>query len=99
MPAAEEDRLLTLPELAGYLHINQKTVLKLVEDKKIPGVLIEKEWRFKRAVIDRWLETQAEAEDETRGFDEVPDGMLLPLGDLLPDQAIIHDMRARDPLA
>ena len=99
MAAAEEDRLLTPAEVAGYLHIGQNTVLKLAEAKKIPGVLIAKEWRFRRAAIDSWLETQAGEVVPNQTFEEVPDGMLLPLGDLLQEQAIVHDMRARDPLA
>lgn len=96
MPAADEERLLTLAELANYLHMGQKTVLRLAEAKKIPGRLIDREWRFRRAAIDTWLASQSE--DEAQRFEEVPDGMLLPLGDLLPESAIIHDMRARDPL-
>lgn len=96
MPAADEERLLTLTELANYLHMGQKTVLRLAESKKIPGRLIDREWRFRRASIDTWLASQSE--DEAQRFEQVPDGMMLPLGDLLPEAAIIHDMRARDPL-
>ena len=99
MASAEDDRLLTLAELAGYLQVAQNTVRKLVDTKRIPGVLIEKEWRFRRAAIDGWLESQAGARVEGESFEDVPDGMLIPLGDLLPEQAIVHDMRARDPLA
>lgn len=93
---------MTLAELASYLHMGQKTLLKLAESKKLPGKLIENEWRFKRSSIDTWLETKGEgggaAEDGQR-FEDVPDGMAVPLGDLLPESAIVHDMRARDPLA
>jgi excisionase family DNA binding protein len=96
MPAADEERLLTLAELASYLHMGQKTVLKLAEAKKIPGRLIDREWRFRRASIDSWLASQTE--EEAQRFEDVPDGMLLPLADLLPESAIIHDMQARDPL-
>jgi excisionase family DNA binding protein len=99
MAAADDDRLLTLAELAGYLHVGQNTVRKLVDGKKIPGVLIEKEWRFRRTAIDSWLAAQASESREGQNFEDVPDGMLIPLGDLLPEQAIVHDMRARDPLA
>ena len=99
--AQEEDRLLTLAELASYLHMGQKTLLKLAESKKLPGKLIEKEWRFKRSAVDSWLEADGAAADAEAGqrFEEVQDGMHVPLGDLLPESAIVHDMRARDPLA
>ena len=97
MPAPDEERLLTLAELANYLHMGQKTVLRLAEAKKIPGRMIDREWRFRRASIDSWLASQSD--DEAQRFEEIPDGMLLPLGDLLTEAAIIHDMQARDPLA
>jgi len=96
MPAPDEERLLTLAELANYLHMGQKTVLRLAEAKKIPGRLIDREWRFRRGAIDTWLESQSE--DEAQRFETVPDGMMLPLSDLLPETAIVHDMQARDPL-
>ncbi|HKE13632.1 MAG TPA: PTS sugar transporter subunit IIA [Kofleriaceae bacterium] len=96
MPAPDEERLLTLAELANYLHMGQKTVLRLAEAKKLPGRLIDREWRFRRASIDAWLASQSE--EEAQRFEDVPDGMMLPLGDLLPESAIVHDMQARDPL-
>src|SRR5688500_10136767 len=96
MPAPDEERLLTLAELASYLHMGQKTVLRLAEAKKIPGRLIDREWRFRRGAIDTWLESQSE--DEAQRFEEVPEGMMLPLSDLLPESAIVNDMQAREPL-
>lgn len=94
---AAEDRLLTLAELATYLHMTQKTVRALAENGTIPGKLIGKEWRFRRASIDSWLESQEKAEQKR--FEDVPDGMQIPLDEFLPESAIIHDMRAKDALA
>jgi excisionase family DNA binding protein len=95
MHSSEEDRLMTLAELARFLHMGEKTVLKLVTSKKLPGVLIEKQWRFQRSRIDEWLEQQAGGGED---FSEIPDGMKVPLGDLLPAEGIIADMRTRDAL-
>ena len=85
--------LLTLHELAGYLHLDEATVTKLVAAGKIPGIQIERQWRFKRSSIDEWIEEQLVGDDEN--FAEVPDGMKLPLEDLLPDQAIVTNLRAK----
>lgn len=93
----EDEALLTLRELAAYLHLDEQTVFKLVSTGKLPGVLIERQWRFKRAAIDQWIESQLVGEDES--FADVPDGMKLPLEDLLPDQAIIPQLRAKTPLS
>jgi excisionase family DNA binding protein len=97
--ANDGDRLLTLAELAKYLHLNERTVLKLVTAKKIPGVLIDKQWRFKRSTIDGWLEQQLTGESDTESnIGEVVDGMSVPLADVLPEEAIITDLRAGDAI-
>ncbi len=90
-------RLLTLAELAKYLHLGQRTVLNLVKKKQLPGVLIDNQWRFKRAAVDSWLDDQMKQGDQD--FEEIPDGMRVPLGDLLPDDAIIGDLHAKDALS
>ena len=40
-----DEPLLTLSELATYLHLDENTVLKLASAGKIPGIPIEKNWR------------------------------------------------------
>jgi excisionase family DNA binding protein len=89
-------QLLTMQELASYLHLDDQTVAKLVSSGKIPAIQIERQWRFKRAAVDVWIEEQLVGEDEN--FADVPDGMKLPLEDLLPDQAIITNLRQRTPV-
>jgi excisionase family DNA binding protein len=53
-----DDALLTVRQLAGYLSLNERTVLKLVSDGKLPGVKIGSQWRFRKAMIDTWLDDQ-----------------------------------------
>ena len=90
-------QLLTIHELAAYLHLDEATVNKLVAAGKIPSIQIERQWRFKKPAIDEWIEQQLIGDDEN--FTDVPDGMKLPLEDLLPDQAIITNLRASTPIA
>jgi excisionase family DNA binding protein len=90
-------QLLTIHELAVYLHLDEATVNKLVAAGKIPAVQLDRQWRFKKAAIDQWIEDQLVGDDES--FVDVPDGMKLPLEDLLPDQAIIPHLRANTPIA
>jgi excisionase family DNA binding protein len=89
-------QLLTIHELAVYLHLDEVTVNKLVAAGKIPSIQLERQWRFKREAIDEWIEQQLVGDEES--FVDVPDGMKLPLEDLLPDQAIITNMRASSPI-
>ena len=89
-------QLLTIHELAVYLHLDEATVNKLVASGKIPAMQLDRQWRFKKAAIDEWIEQQLVGDDES--FTDVPDGMKLPLEDLLPDQAIITNLRANTAL-
>ncbi len=57
-PARSDDRLLALKEMAAYLSINERTLLKLVSEGEVPGVKIGSQWRFRKAMIDAWLDDQ-----------------------------------------
>ena len=50
------DDILTARELAAYLKLNERTVLKLACEGALPGVKIGGQWRFKRSTVDRWLD-------------------------------------------
>jgi excisionase family DNA binding protein len=53
-----EDRLMTVKQLATYLNVNERTVLKLVQEGALPGVKVGNQWRFRKAMIDTWLDDQ-----------------------------------------
>jgi excisionase family DNA binding protein len=91
-----DDQLLSVQQLAIYLHLDEGTVGRLVATGKLPGLQIDRQWRFKKAAIDEWIEEQLVGEDES--FADIPDGMKLPLEDLLPDQAIIPTLRSKTSL-
>ncbi len=59
MPKSDaEDRLMTAKQLATYLSVNERTVLKLVAEGSLPGVKVGNQWRFRKAMIDTWLDDQ-----------------------------------------
>ena len=49
---------LTTKEVARYLRVNEYTVYRLVSQRKLPGIKVGSQWRFKRSVLERWLESQ-----------------------------------------
>lgn len=53
-----EDRLMTVRQIAGYLNVNERTVLKLVAEGTLPGVKVGNQWRFRKKMIDTWLDDQ-----------------------------------------
>jgi excisionase family DNA binding protein len=40
------------------LSVNDRTVLKLVTDGKLPGLKVGNQWRFRKAMVDTWLDDQ-----------------------------------------
>lgn len=60
------DEIFTIDELARYLKLSKSTVYKLAQERKIPGQKVGRHWRFRKASIDRWLESER---DEERGFE------------------------------
>ena len=50
--------LMTVSELAEYLRLNERTVLKLAANGELPGVRLGNQWRFRRSVVDVWLDDQ-----------------------------------------
>ncbi len=48
--------ILTTKELAEYLKLNEKTIIKMAQNKEIPGVKVGNQWRFHRSVIDAYLQ-------------------------------------------
>jgi len=50
------ESLLTIDQVAKYLKVDKFTVYRLVTKKKLPGFKVGNQWRFKRKIIDSWLE-------------------------------------------
>ncbi len=53
-----DNEILTIEEVATYLRLKPQTIYKWAQDKRIPSAKLGKEWRFRRSVIDRWLDDQ-----------------------------------------
>jgi excisionase family DNA binding protein len=49
---------MTLKEVALFLKVAEKTVYRLVQDGKIPAFKVGGSWRFKRAELDTWIQSQ-----------------------------------------
>jgi excisionase family DNA binding protein len=47
--------VLTVSEVAEYLNLSDKTVLKMIRNKEIPCARVGNQWRFVRQMLDDWL--------------------------------------------
>jgi len=50
------DEIMTVAEVARYLKLKPQTIYKWAQDGAIPAAKLGGEWRFKRSVIDAWID-------------------------------------------
>lgn len=50
--------ILTIQGLADYLRIDEKTAYRMAQGGELPGFKVRRQWRFKRADIDFWIESR-----------------------------------------
>lgn len=64
----EKSDILTADEAAGYLRIALSTLYRYMQEGRIPCFKVGKSWRFKRSVLDRWIEKMV-SNKEVRGME------------------------------
>jgi excisionase family DNA binding protein len=52
------NEILTVEEVAAYLRLQPQTIYKWAQEGRIPAAKLGKEWRFRRSILDRWLDDQ-----------------------------------------
>ena len=62
-PSTPDHEILTLEEVAQYLRLKPQTIYKWAQERRIPAVKLGKEWRFRKSILDRWLNEQMLSED------------------------------------
>ena len=51
---------MTLREASQYLGISPDTLYKYISEAKIPAFKLGNRWRFKKDLLDRWMERKSE---------------------------------------
>lgn len=52
--------VMTLREASQYLGISPDTLYKYLGEDKIPAFKLGNRWRFKKDLLDRWMESKSE---------------------------------------
>jgi excisionase family DNA binding protein len=47
--------VMTLDEVAQYLHVHPSTIYRLLKEKRIPAFKLGSDWRFNQDSIERWV--------------------------------------------
>ncbi len=88
------NQVMTLAEVARYLKLAEKTVLRMVHKGEIPCAKVASQWRFLRPMIDDWLVAKMQVipkNDLARLIENGSD--TVPLSRLIREELIVLDVR------
>ncbi len=86
---------MTAKEAAEYLKLAERTLVRLAHEGKIPGVKIGGQWRFRRALLDEYLDTLAAESVGSSGA--APKQVIdAPFDEILTVDQIDPDLKAKD---
>jgi PTS system nitrogen regulatory IIA component len=85
---------MTLSEIASYLKVAEKTVLRMIQKNEIPCVKIASQWRFDSGLIDSWIYEKM----NNTGIDELTklmqdDADSVPISRLTSEDLIVTDLK------
>lgn len=89
--------IMTLSEIAQYLKVSDKTILRMVGKGEIPGHKISSQWRFQRTSIDQWLTAKMQSrpdDDLVSVIQTAP--KIIPIVKLIPPERIIMKLSPGD---
>jgi PTS system nitrogen regulatory IIA component len=90
----ERGEVMTLPEVAAYLRLAEKTVLRMVHKGQIPCAKVASQWRFLSSMIDDWLVAKMRVvpqNDLVRLIESTPE--IVPLSRLLKERYVVLGIR------
>ena len=88
------DEIMTLTELAHYLKISEKSLLKMVNNKEIPGLKVGNQWRFQKVVIDDWLTSRIRSVKDENVSDIIKKtDSFIPFSRLLYPGKVVLDLK------
>lgn len=63
---AELREVMDIREASQYLGVSRETLYKYIYEERLPAFKLGNRWKFKKTVLDRWMEKQS-ARHEERG--------------------------------
>jgi excisionase family DNA binding protein len=74
----DEKKTMTLVEMADYLNVAKRSLLRMAERGDIPATKVASQWRFMRSVVDDWLITKMKTLSD-RELEKLIDSEKLPV--------------------
>jgi len=86
--------MMTLSEVAEYLELAPRTVLRMAQRGEIPAAKVASQWRFMRSLVRDWLVGQMQAFPPAEAKGDVrSEQSLLPLGEVLRPELMTFDIK------
>lgn len=87
--------IMTTKELAEYIKLNEKTVIKMAQTGEIPGIKVGNQWRFHLMTIDDYLQGRLVKSSDS-DLDKVINtaNVVVPLSRLIREETIILDLKS-----
>ena len=60
----ETREVMGIREASEYLGVSRETLYKYVYEDRIPGFKLGNRWKFKKTVLDRWMERESTQREE-----------------------------------
>jgi PTS system nitrogen regulatory IIA component len=94
---ALDQEIMTLAEIAKYLKVSEKTILRMVKKGELPGSKVSNQWCFQRVAIEQWLTAKMESAPEDNLVSVIrTTPKIIPLAQLVSQDRIIMDVKAGD---
>ena len=63
---ADSREVMNIRQASQYLGVSPDTLYKYVGEQKIPAFKLGNRWRFKKDLLDRWMEKKSETVSDFR---------------------------------
>ena len=64
----EEDRWLSVDEIASYLGVKRDTIYKWIKRNDLPGHKVGRLWKFRKSQIDSWVTNRSKGSSGDSGY-------------------------------
>ncbi len=62
---SDSPEVMNIRQASGYLGVSPDTLYKYVSQDKIPAFKLGNRWKFKKALLDRWMESKSSGGEGT----------------------------------
>ncbi len=56
--------VMDIREASQYLGVSRETLYKYISEERLPAFKLGNRWKFKKTVLDRWMEKQSTRHEE-----------------------------------